>query len=420
MGWSTVPGTPAASAVVTLEDINHTLYTATINGLSGDPSDSWEGLFPEFKYTAGTGGTLTGTASQRVAWYGTGATGSAVTAVPNAGITSRVGVMLWQPPRGRIPLRRAIITTTPPYSGVDVTANFATPDIHVNGENIALVKTGHSDYYGVAVGYNLSGADVTPANIVSATVALKDAGGNTLHTMITTASNQPIQYTAPFAVKMGSKISSTTWGTTYTDQWSGGFAVPGTPAASAVVTVLDKWGVSHTATITGLSGVAEDVAAGWAGLFPEFKYTAGAGGTLTGTASQRVAWYGSGATGSAVTAVPNTGNYFSGWSDAVATAARTDAVPASANIATYSGVDVTASFTSALSISGTIVHSGLLAGGTTIMFDTATTDYPGTINLSTGDYTIPGIPYGTVGDIVPAYYGGSGYTFTPSSIACLP
>ena len=50
------------------------------------------------------------------------------------------------------------------------------------------------------------------------------------------------------------------------------------------------------------------------------------------------------------------------------------------------------------------------------MFDTATTDYPGTINLSTGDYTIPGIPYGAVGDIVPAYYGGSGYTFSPTTI----
>ena len=43
------------------------------------------------------------------------------------------------------------------------------------------------------------------------------------------------------------------------------------------MTVLDKWGFSHTATITGLSGEAVDVAAGWTGLFPEFKYTAGAG-----------------------------------------------------------------------------------------------------------------------------------------------
>ena len=106
------------------------------------------------------------------------------------------------------------------YSGIDVTANFATPDIHVNGENIALVKTGHTDYFGVAVGYNLSGADVIPANIVSAKVELKDAGGNILHTMNTTASNQPIQYTAPFAVKMGTKTTSTTWGSSYTDQWS--------------------------------------------------------------------------------------------------------------------------------------------------------------------------------------------------------
>ena len=136
-------------------------------------------------------------------------------------------------------------------------------------------------------------------------------------------------------------------------------AVPGKPAASAVVTVLDKWGVSHTATINGLSGESVALRQVGLGLFPEFKYTAGTGGTLTGTASQRVAWYGSGATGTVVTAVPNTGNYFSGWSDAVATAARTDDVLVSANIITpprYSGVDVTASFT-LHTISGTIVHS---------------------------------------------------------------
>ena len=65
--WGAVPGTPAASAVVTLEDINHTLYTATINGLSGNPSDSWEGLFPDFKYTAGTGGTIMGTTPRKLA-----------------------------------------------------------------------------------------------------------------------------------------------------------------------------------------------------------------------------------------------------------------------------------------------------------------------------------------------------------------
>jgi hypothetical protein len=50
-------------------------------------------------------------------------------------------------------------------------------------------------------------------------------------------------------------------------------------------------------------------------------YGAGLGGTLSGDASQTVGYGGS---GTAVTAVPNTGYHFVGWSDAVPTATRTD------------------------------------------------------------------------------------------------
>jgi photosystem II stability/assembly factor-like uncharacterized protein len=51
-------------------------------------------------------------------------------------------------------------------------------------------------------------------------------------------------------------------------------------------------------------------------------YTAGAGGTITGTSPQTV---NSGGSGTLVTAVPNAGYHFVSWSDTVATAARTDA-----------------------------------------------------------------------------------------------
>ena len=67
----------------------------------------------------------------------------------------------------------------------------------------------------------------------------------------------------------------------------------------------------------------------------DLRYSAGANGTLSGTASQSVY---SGGTGTQVTAVANPGYHFVSWSDGVATAARTDtAVPAS--------LSVTASFT---------------------------------------------------------------------------
>ena len=51
-------------------------------------------------------------------------------------------------------------------------------------------------------------------------------------------------------------------------------------------------------------------------------YTAGAGGTITGTSPQSVDHGGS---GTPVTAVPDTGYHFVGWSDGLLTATRTDA-----------------------------------------------------------------------------------------------
>jgi uncharacterized repeat protein (TIGR02543 family) len=50
-------------------------------------------------------------------------------------------------------------------------------------------------------------------------------------------------------------------------------------------------------------------------------YTAGTGGTISGTTPQTVA---NGGNGTAVTAVPNAGYYFVNWSDGVSTATRTD------------------------------------------------------------------------------------------------
>ncbi len=50
-------------------------------------------------------------------------------------------------------------------------------------------------------------------------------------------------------------------------------------------------------------------------------YVAGPNGTITGAASQTVAY---GAAGTLVTAMPNVGYHFVSWSDGVLTAARTD------------------------------------------------------------------------------------------------
>lgn len=70
--------------------------------------------------------------------------------------------------------------------------------------------------------------------------------------------------------------------------------------------------------VTGEIGVTAEFAADSFTL----TYSAGAGGGLTGSASQSVAYGGS---GTAVTAVANAGYHFTGWSDGITTATRTDA-----------------------------------------------------------------------------------------------
>jgi len=88
----------------------------------------------------------------------------------------------------------------------------------------------------------------------------------------------------------------------------------------------------------------------------------------------------------------------------------------------YGGVDTSAAqiivvnVAPVFSISGTIAQTGsfgMLGGGTVVKFDTAGTDYTGTVNPLTGAYTIA-VPNGTVGltpSLVPSHISGSGYTF---------
>ncbi len=80
---------------------------------------------------------------------------------------------------------------------------------------------------------------------------------------------------------------------------------------------------------------AHTIAASFAADTFTLSYTAGTGGTLSGTTPQTVAYGGS---GTEVTAVPNTGYHFVSWSDGILTAARTDT-----NV--VADVSVTANFT---------------------------------------------------------------------------
>jgi hypothetical protein len=108
-------------------------------------------------------------------------------------------------------------------------------------------------------------------------------------------------------------------------------------------TILDNTGVtldneaalngaamSYTASVTlnksvvTLPAALDEYGYGYGYVAPPIytlTYTAGAGGTISGTSPQTVVYETS---GSAVTAVPNSGYQFTSWSDGVTTASRTD------------------------------------------------------------------------------------------------
>src|SRR5204862_9601 len=84
-----------------------------------------------------------------------------------------------------------------------------------------------------------------------------------------------------------------------------------------------NWSDASTANPRTDSNVTANVSvtANFAINMYTLTYTAGANGSVTGTSPQTVSY---GASGSPVTAVPNTGYKFVSWSDSYPTAARTD------------------------------------------------------------------------------------------------
>jgi hypothetical protein len=181
-----------------------------------------------------------------------------------------------------------------------------------------------------------------------------------------------------------------------------GWIVPALATNSARIRV---WGVD----VNGNPGVdASD--ANFTLAYYALAYSAGPGGTISGAASQAVPWNGSGTT---VTAVPNTGFHFAGWSDGVGTAARTEA-------SVTADLSVTATFAANPAVIGltnlraTQVRTGNPAGsttGVTLSWDTT----PNTVEVWRKGYgSYP--EYDDAGGAVPTasatYPPGPGWTLT--------
>jgi uncharacterized repeat protein (TIGR02543 family) len=118
-------------------------------------------------------------------------------------------------------------------------------------------------------------------------------------------------------------------------------------AGGAIITWLDQRYTGHK----GIYAQRID-ATGALSTFttPSFNvfYTAGAGGSISGIASQTIVSNGSATT---VTAVPNTGYSFVSWSDGVKTAARTD-TPVTANISVTANFAINTTFTVSFNSNG--------------------------------------------------------------------
>ena len=126
-------------------------------------------------------------------------------------------------------------------------------------------------------------------------------------------------FTLTYAAGANGTISGTT--TQTVDYGASGTAVTAVPNTGYHFVSWSDGVLAASRTDTNVTGTISVTASFAIDTFT-LTYAAGANGTISGTTPQTVAY---GASGTAVTAVPNTGYHFVSWSDGVTTAARTDA-----------------------------------------------------------------------------------------------
>jgi uncharacterized repeat protein (TIGR02543 family) len=251
-------------------------------------------------FQAGAGGTLTGTASQTVAY---GGSTTAVTAVPAMGYTFAG----WSN-GGANPL-----TVTNVTSNQVLTATFAQQTFTVAfqaGAGGTLTGTASQT---VAYGGSTTAVTAVPATGYTFT-GWSNGGANPL-TVTNVTSNQVLTatftqqtFTVTFQAGAGGTLSgSTTQTVTYGGSTSSVTAVPATGYA------FGSWSNAGANPLTIANVTADQVlTATFTQLTFTVTFQAGTGGSLTGSTSQTVPYGGS---TTAVTAVPATGYSLAGWSN---------------------------------------------------------------------------------------------------------
>jgi hypothetical protein len=223
--------------------------------------------------------------------------------------------------------------TVQPTSGktVAVSKTSGDPDISVSGGGSLSFNTSNWNTYQTVTIAAAQDADTTNG---TATITCSSSGSSSKTVTVNEVDNDTTLTvtsggggsTSPSGATLVTKSAATS----ISASASTGYHFVNWTVTSGSATIANASSASTTATISDLATVRANFAINTYSL----SYAAGANGTVSGTASQTVSYGGS---GSAVTAVPNTGYHFVKWSDNVTTAARTDS-----NVT--GNINVTASF----------------------------------------------------------------------------
>ena len=229
------------------------------------------------------------------------------------------------------------------YDGSDAALTVSQGTLSLSGNTFTIV-TGSAlsagTYTLVSTPNNISGTvNGTPSYSGGSGVASGYTGTVSIsgHNVILTvaASTYPVTFDP-----QGGSVSPTTSTITYSSTYGAGTAFP-TPTRPGYTfngwfTAINGGGSQVLNSTAVTTSPATTLYASWTINNYTLTYNAGSGGTISGSASQTIAYLGS---GTEVTAVASNGFAFTAWSDGVTTANRTDT-------ALVGGTNVTANFAS--------------------------------------------------------------------------
>ncbi len=263
-------------------------------------------------YTAGANGTISGTSAQTVEH---GADGTAVEAVPNTGYH----FVQWSDDSTVNPRTDANVT-----ANVSVTATFA-----INTYTLTYIAGEHGTISGTTPQTVEHGSNGTTVEAVpnanyhftqwsDGVMTASRTDTNVMANVSVTAEFAIDTYTLTYTAGVNGTISGTTPQTV--NHGASGTAVTAVPDTDYHFVQWSDGNTTNPRTDTNVMANV-NVTASFAINTYTLTYTAGANGTISGTTPQTI---NHGASGTAVTAVPNQGYHFVQWSDGVLTASRTD------------------------------------------------------------------------------------------------